>query len=149
MLCPQTAGFIPQCHPPPSTPQQPVFLSHWLTFSSRSLLTTTYCLPPTVVNLPTARRCQKEPSLASHSCVSDFLCVLWKEKQSKLWKSVKYEYSVCLWAYVTQEFVDVCVCVGFYCMFSGGLVEQESGCQKWIGWEVGTYSNFSFLPTAP
>lgn len=37
-------------------------------------------------------------------------------------------------------FVYVCmrVCVGCYCMFSGGLAEQECGCQKWIGWEVGT-----------
>lgn len=126
-LCRILTSVPPQPHPtPPSSYTKPTSHAHTHTLFSCSITDTTYCLPPTGVNLSTVRRCQKKQSLPSLSClllVCNSFCVFHKKgKQSKLSRSVKYEYSVCFCAYVVVVYFHVCVCV---CVWAAIACSQE------------------------
>lgn len=101
---------------------QPHTRIHTLTLFSCSITDTTYCLPPTGVNLSTVKTLPKnkvyQVTAVSWLCATLFVCFIDR-------KSVKYEYSVCFCAYVMVVFLCacMCVCIGCDCVFSGGLAE--------------------------
>lgn len=76
---PTLRDLYPSAPPTPPFPRSPTAThlplkcnktTHLFTFSSRSLLSVAYCLPPTVANLPAATRRQNEASIAkSQLCV--------------------------------------------------------------------------------
>lgn len=112
----------------PSAPHIPLSYTtththtHTLTLFSCSITDTTYCLPPTGVNLSTVKTLPKnkvyQVTAVSWLCATLFVCFIDR-------KSVKYEYSVCFCAYVMVVFLCacMCVCIGCDCVFSGGLAE--------------------------
>lgn len=53
---------------------------HLFTFSSRSLLSAAYCLPPTVVNLPAGGRCQKRTKLSKVTAVCLTFCAFHRKE---------------------------------------------------------------------
>lgn len=118
---------------PPTFPLNTHTLAITLTLFSCSIHDTTYCLPPTGVNLSIVTRCQKKQSLPSHSCLlvlCDSLCGLEKEKLFKLTRSVKYEYSVRFCAYVAAVFcVCVCACV---CWLLLHVLRRFSRAGMWL-----------------
>jgi len=131
VLLPHCAGSLPQSNPTqlhlPLTQNQPHTHTH-TPFSPAPSLTLHIVYHPPVLTCRQSDAAKKnkvyQVSAVSCLCATLFVCFIKKENNLScqgVWSmNILYVFAHMLWWYF---FMCVCVCMGCYCMFSGGLAE--------------------------